>query len=93
MGIWGFGFGFVSFVSRKVSVSPRTLMPTYWVAGGGTRLTNHDARWSQLSILLNELTGKRLSVRYIATYMHDAGHHGVTHQQETHVPSQHYRSG
>ena len=25
MGIWGFGFGFVSFVSRKVSVSPRTL--------------------------------------------------------------------
>ena len=28
MGIWGFGFGFVSFVSRKVSVSPRTLAQT-----------------------------------------------------------------
>ena len=30
MGIWGFGFGFVSFVSRKVSVSPRTLK---WAGG------------------------------------------------------------
>ena len=41
-------------------------MPTNWAAGGGTLMTNPDAT-RLLKLFRNELTGKRLSVRYIST--------------------------